>query len=370
MQTRQDTLLNILADEEALFALPLYQRAYAWQHSQCRELWRDIMLSAQDKQSHFAGMIICSSEEDSASANDAAFDVDRAPNTSPAARYIEIIDGQQRMTTTFLMVLAFAHYAQEHGITFYGAGSEYLIESFLTSPYGRKLTLCEDDRHDLFALLDGAPVPEDSRSRVLANYRFFRELMDEEGFDDELFWRGINSVYVILIQLDADDDPQEVFESFNSKGVSLGIADMLRNHLLVAESLPEQERLYSTYWERVQNAFGDDAGSKRLNACLRAWVTVRCKHARGHSDREMFAAFKEYSLTQLAGRTEQCLREMVNFTAMWAERYRYHATKAYVSYNWATLGATSLVSEELREKVHADENSWYWQHYMTVDSTK
>ncbi|MDO4502095.1 MAG: DUF262 domain-containing protein [Coriobacteriia bacterium] len=368
METRQGPLLDILGDESARFTLPDYQRPYSWDESQCMELWRDVLRSARQGQQHFAGMFICAdvNDQDAAEGN----------------RVLEIIDGQQRLTTTFLMVLAYSHYAQAHDLSFYGAGPGYLKDTFLTCAAGRKLTLSEEDRDVLFALLDGTPVdqvaadlqssgsPVAARSRVLANFRFFQEQMAAEDFDDEAFWRGLSGIYVIQIILGEGDDPQEIFESFNSKGVSLSIADMLRNHLLVAESLEEQERLYTNYWEHVQSAFGDDPGGKRLGACLHSWVTVRCKNARGHNDREMFAAFKVYAAEKLNGRTEQCLKEMVNFTSMWAERYRYHATKAYVSYNWATLGATTLVSEELRQKVKADKDSWYWQRYMNVDVTK
>lgn len=368
METRQGPLLDILGQENTLFALPDYQRPYSWGQVQCHELWRDVLQSAKEGQPHFAGMFICAdqSEEDAQQQD---------------ARVLEIIDGQQRLTTTFLMVLAYSRYAQEHDLSFYGAGPNYLMDAFLTCSAGRKLTLCEQDRDVLFALLDGQSAesvaaqlaasddPAAARSRVLANFSYFQELMAAEDFDDEAFWRGLGGVYVIQIVLDAGDDPQEIFESFNSKGVSLSIGDMLRNYLLVAESLEEQERLYSTYWENVQSAFGDDPGGKRLGACLRSWVTVRCKHARGHNEREMFAAFKTYAAEKLNGRTELCLKEIMNFTHMWAERYRYHATKGYVSYGWATLGDATLVSEELKNKVKADKNSWYWKRYMNVDIT-
>lgn len=378
METRQDPLLSILGEPSVRFTLPDYQRSYSWGQSQCLELWRDIMQSAREKRPHFAGMFICA---DTADAPQTQQEQDEAAG-DPAAcppRVLEIIDGQQRLTTTFLMLTAFSRYARERGLNFYGAGPDYVESTFLTCPNGQKLTLSQEDREVLLALLngksaqeaaEGLPAHRRDRNRVVQNFRLFQDLMAQDDFDDEAFWRGINEVFVIQIILGEGDDPQEIFESFNSKGVSLGIADMLRNHLLVAESLEEQERLYSTYWERVQSAFGDDPGGKRLGACLRSWVTVRCKNARGHNEREMFAAFKVYAAEKLEGRTELCLKEMVNFTSMWAERYRYHATKAYVSYNWATLGATTLVSDDLRQKVKANKDSWYWKHYMNVDVTK
>lgn len=380
METRQDPLLDILGDSSLRFTLPEYQRAYSWGQSQCLELWRDIMQSARERKPHFAGMFICAQADPALQApEESAATASSSASQGNTTVCLEIIDGQQRLTTTFLMLLAYSRFAQEHGLNFYGAGPDYVASTFLTCPHHPKLTLSQEDHQVLLGLLEGKdpqnvkaglPAHRQERNRVLANFSYFQELMARDDFDDEAFWRGISGIFVIQIVLGEGDDPQEIFESFNSKGVSLSIADMLRNHLLVAESAEEQERLYSTYWESVQSAFGDDPGGKRLGACLRSWVTVRCKNARGHNEREMFAAFKVYAAEKLNGRTELCLKEMVNFTSMWAERYRYHATKAYVSYSWATLGANTLVSDELRQKVKANKDSWYWQHYMNVDVTK
>ncbi|MDO4182836.1 MAG: DUF262 domain-containing protein [Coriobacteriia bacterium] len=364
MQTQQQALLDFLGNPDARLVLPAYQRGYSWDEYQCKELWRDVFNAARNDIAHFAGMIICA---------DAAAS---AYNEGETGKVLEIIDGQQRLTTCFLMLLSYAKYVKEHNISFYGAGADYLLDTYLRAEGGRKLTLSEEDQGVLFALVDGleeaavALGATEEESRVLANYRFFEQRMAEEGFDDELFWKGLQSVAVISILLDEHDDPQEIFESFNSKGVALALADMVRNYLLLAEEPSEQDRLYENYWERVQSAFGDDPGCKRLNSAIRAWLTIRCKEARSHNDREMFSIFKNYCEGELDGRTEELLQELVNFTQMWAERYRFHYSRRYLSYNWAVLGANTLIPDEVRNKVRADKDSFYWQHYMTVDITK
>ena len=358
MEARQESLLDLLGEQGVCYALPTYQRAYAWGEYQCLELWRDVLFAARNDKTHFAGMLICATPEKSA-----------AQQYAGSQRVLEVIDGQQRLTTLTLMLLAFARYAQEQGISIYGIGPELIVDSYLRPAEGRKLVLSRLDRDTLFALIDGEEPPAGSASRALANFRLFQEKMAEDGFDPELFWKGLRSVFVISIELGEGDNAQEIFESFNSKGVALTTADMMRNFLLMAENRSEQVRLYDTYWERIQSAFGDDPGSKRLNTSIRAWMCVRCKWARSHTDREMFSIFKAYCEEELPGTVEDLMQELVNFTQLWAERYRYHYTKAYMSYNWAVLGANTLVPQEVVDKVQVDRDSFYWKQYMVLDST-
>ena len=359
MEARQELLLDLLGEPEVRYALPAYQRAYAWGEYQCLELWRDIMFAALNGKSHFAGMLISSSDIEQTDEDEQA-----------GVRCLEVIDGQQRLTTISLALLAFAHYMDAEGMSFFGIDEAFIIRNFLKAKDAYKLTLSKADRDVLFAYVDGKEVPEGASSKVIDNLKLFEDKMAEPGFDAETFWRGLRSVFVISIELDADDDPQGIFESFNSKGVALTTADMMRNFLLMAESSREQTRLYEQYWERIQSAFGDDPGSKRLNTAIRSWMCVRCRWARAHTDREMFSIFKAYCEEELPGTIEDLLQELVNFSAMWAERYRYHYTKAFVSYNWAVLGPNTLVPQELVEKVKVDRNSDYWKRHMIIDSTK
>ena len=65
----------------------------------------------------------------------------------------------------------------------------------------------------------------------------------------------------------------DVFESFNSKGVPLVTADLVRNYLLIAENHREQKRLFEKYWEPITGVFGDDPGSIKLNnAITEGWL--------------------------------------------------------------------------------------------------
>ena len=71
------------------FIIPVYQRKYDWKQENCRQLWDDLRKTVRDKRdSHFFGSIVSSV----------------VPNGSEIE--FHIIDGQQRLTTVTLLLLA------------------------------------------------------------------------------------------------------------------------------------------------------------------------------------------------------------------------------------------------------------------------
>ena len=66
---------------------------------------------------------------------------------------------------------------------------------------------------------------------------------------------GIEKLICADIRLDTDDNAQEIFERINSTGIKLGLADLIRNYILMTDT--DQERLYEEYWLTVQNLLPD-----------------------------------------------------------------------------------------------------------------
>ena len=82
--------------------IPIYQRTYSWTEKQCEQLWDDILKAARDheNQSHFLGSIVY---------------VEESPGPiSNVSEYL-LIDGQQRLTTLSLLLLAFSRLLPEQG---------------------------------------------------------------------------------------------------------------------------------------------------------------------------------------------------------------------------------------------------------------
>lgn len=350
MKTTNHLLLDFLSQDNTRFVIPAYQRLYSWKVRQCHELWADLLRVAKTGEKHFLGTLLYTTET----------------NDSQGRTRLAIVDGQQRITTVTLLLVALAHYMNDtdtilDGVTATDIRNRYLIVSGSEIACG-KLVLSRNDRDTLLAITEGAPVPASASERVIENLNYFESLMKEDTFDAQALWLGISNLFVIEAKADVNDNAQLIFESLNSKGVPLTTADLVRNYLLIAQNHAEQTRLYDEYWAPIEGMFVPDPGSLRLDNAIQGWLSVRFRKVRAKGADEVYGIFKQYMEDEYSGTTDDLLRELRNFCLVWAENYRYHAVKKYKSaFNWAVNGPKTLVSE--REKKPAD-------HEKTAEATR
>lgn len=307
MRVEQKHMLEILSAPQTTYAIPKYQRKYSWREKQCRELWLDLMRAARSNTDHFAGMFLYNE------------DVDASGDSSQ--RRVSVVDGQQRITTVNLLVRALAEHQKTCGTLEDVPSAAELEERYVQS----------------FS-------PDEVNRNTIANLAFFRSQMDEESFDARALWEGLGHLMIIAVQLDPSEEPQPIFESLNSKGARLTIADMIRNYLLAAETHGEQTRLYDEYWTPIEGSFYPDPGSLRLDSMIKAWLTIRVRRARARTADDAYNAFKLYIEDDWTGGMEPILSELRSFAVIWAENYRYHAVKKFKSMKWAQNGAQTLTS--------------------------
>lgn len=333
MQTRNTALVDMLGIEGASYVVPSYQRAYAWEERQCEELWLDIVRAARSGDAHFVGTLLYALDD------------------GRENRRI-VVDGQQRLTTLTLLLVAFARHLERSGSAVAGMNARKLRARYLDAggadaEEGRpaKLALSRVDRDTLDAVVAESELPEQTSARIVANLAFFAKEMQRCELDDETLWRGIAALHVIEAAVDERDDAQLIFESLNSKGLPLTTADLVRNYLLISKSHAEQTRLYDEYWAPIEGMFVPDPGSLRLDNAIQGWLSVRFPRIRAKGTAEVYSVFKRYVEDEFEGTAESLLAELRNFSLVWAENYRYHAVKKYrSSFNWATNGAKTLVS--------------------------
>lgn len=350
MRVEKIALLDFIGQENVRFSIPLFQRPYSWDVLQCEELWCDIQRASTDQRTHFMGALMFK----------AGSTADEQP--SPHAE-LSIIDGQQRILTMMLLLSAFAHYLETHNVALFGMDSNALAQTYLKDKADWKIQPARIDRETFIEALEEEPVPCLKQARAMQNKGFFLEKMNAVDFDVLSFWHGLLSLSIVAVELSDTDNVQAIFESFNSKGVPLVTADLVRNYLLMAESSHEQRRLHEDFWQPIQGLFGDDPGSLRLNNAIRAWTAIRCKGARAKSDSETFSVFRRYCEYEYDGNTEDLLGELFNFCMVWAENFRYHAVKKYRSANWAKLGRKTLVSDRKRVEVSKETWDYYTKHF-------
>ena len=345
MRIRQQALLDLLGEPGVRFTIPRFQRSYSWGAGQCDELWRDILRAARAHRSHFVGTLIYCEDEGG----------------------LSVVDGQQRLTTVTLLLAALAKHLDETGEQLFGIDSVAISSTYLLDGGNPKLALSSADAPTLEAVVRGTGLPVRPSARIVENLANFEEKMRADGFDAMELLSGLQSLVVISAELDGRAQAPAVFESFNSKGVPLVTADLVRNLLLLAESHGEQARLHEKYWAPICGVFGDDPGSLKLNNAILGWLAVRLKAVRKFGDAQAYSIFKSYCEDEYEGSVDDLLEEMYAFCMVWAENYRYHAVKKYKTADWATLGHKTRVSGRPKVPMDNPESAEYYKKHFGVD---
>ena len=302
-------LIKFFDGSDKRFIIPLYQRNYDWKEENCEQLFHDLMkLHNSDRKSHFFGSIVSSIQ---------AGTEDRL-----------IIDGQQRITTVSLMLIAMVN-ARKGGLVEADDArlvekifKRYLVDEYQVDERKVKLKPIKKDMEAFDALLFKPRDQYVKESNVTRNYDFFLDKIIHCGLTlDELF-ETIKRLEVINIRLDEDDDPQLIFESLNSTGLDLSEADKIRNYLLMSLTPAEQDDLYTRFWNPIEENTKYDASS-----FVRDYLTMK-QGKIGRIDRIYFI-FKEYAERTGTGRAA-LLEDM------------HHYARIYSRIDNASIGADRL----------------------------
>ena len=265
MQANQTKLVTLL-DGKKQFIIPIYQRTYSWQIKQCQQLFDDILRvggRASDC-SHFIGSVVCFKPEDS---------------TVTSFPQWLVIDGQQRLATVSLLLLAITHFLKEHdqSINPEGESWEEIRDTYLINLHRKddtqfKLLLARKDKTTLIRLINGYEIEEEYSQRVMENYEFFKRKLSADNIQE--IYHGIRKLMIIDVTLErGKDNPQLIFESLNSTGLDLSQADLIRNYMLMSELPEKQESLYEQYWFPMEQSFGEKIGS--LAWFIRDYLTMK-----------------------------------------------------------------------------------------------
>src|SRR5438094_5322776 len=173
-----------------------------------------------------------------------------------------VIDGQQRMTTLALLLIALAKAVKDAPAS-RNMSHEEIYDSYLINKHGRdeqryKLLLTQSDKETLMALINDLDHAKSTlpTNRLLENYLYFENRIRQGTIDPYTLYTGISKLMIVEISLNKDhDNPQLIFESLNSTGMDLSQADLIRNYVLMGLDNEEQSRLYKTYWYPMEQSF-------------------------------------------------------------------------------------------------------------------
>lgn len=187
--------------------------------------------------------------------------------------------------------------------------------------YKIKLKQVETDWEAYKCLVLGRDVsPTLRNSAVFQNYQFFRKALEPLSDDEKkaLLEKGLMKFSIISVQLEPDrnpwENPQEIFESMNSLGKPLSLADLARNYLLMGKSTREQDELYKGFWLTLENRLPG-----KLSEFIRDWMQAdqhkSFKVATESNYKELYSAFKDITRVRSV---EQIFESFVAFSHPYA----------------------------------------------------
>lgn len=226
--------------------IPIYQRSYEWTLENCKVLYDDIMMIVNgNRKKHFIGSIV-------------------SVKTNDSLNVKQIIDGQQRILTVYLIYLAMYNLINS-GEVDSSINPEEINKKFLITEFPRGYTKyridpTEKDSHELNLLVDNEiDLNKKSHSNIIENYKFFYNELKNKNVQVDNLYRALENLVIISINLDQDQDenPQLIFECLNSTGLALKTSDKIRNFLLMKLDVDEQKNLYKKYWKKIEVTVGD-----------------------------------------------------------------------------------------------------------------
>lgn len=264
------------------FLIPVYQRYYSWDIEQCQRLWKDIVsMQKTGKQGHFVGSIVNIAEQ-----------------TMPTGvQKFMIIDGQQRITTLTLLLIALRDFAEMHPENT-DINSKRIDNMLLKNEYENgddryKLLLTESDRELLICLVERKPIQKGIASRIVSNYEYFKGQVESMEIQPAEIYESIGKLQIVNITLDRNvDDAQAIFESLNSTGKELSESDLIRNYVLMGLDNEEQSYVYEHFWRPMELLFDYERQDSVMDRFFRDYLTM--KTTRISKISRIYEEFKTY----------------------------------------------------------------------------
>ena len=303
----QQTIKELFTNKRADFLIPDYQRPYAWDISECQTLWDDIFLFAfpdddfskfdPEGDEYFLGPIVTFKNSDNK---------------------LEIIDGQQRLTTLMLLLRAF--------YSFFGNmkddNSKKTAEDiskciWKTDEFGtpdtNKLKIdsevtSDDDKHEFLSILKTGIVEDSQKSAYARNYRFFTEqintfLVQYPTYFAYLPNRLMNNCILLPIEAESQETALRIFSTLNDRGKPLSDTDIFKAQFYKYYKENDKKDEFIKRWKQLEEIsdkiFSSVSGSSMDELFTRYMYYERAKMKNKNTTTEALRKFYEkdgYSL--------------------------------------------------------------------------
>ena len=360
MDVKKPTVADILLNSDTTYVIPPYQRPYKWNAARWQTLIQDILKKVTSpEKSHWLGMFITTASED------------RNITRSYSHKYVDVIDGQQRLVTLRMWLQAVIDHANDNGIPLQGQEEIKFAE----------LICQEADKQELEIILNGQwrskwKTYKVNSTGLLHCYTYFRWVLwlgesallpwepdrlprkltsetdlalplelqwekeleqrlrrvqnDDDEIDfqfqssrstppncDALIRATLNHLSLVELVLEkaVDEEPAEIFEALNGMRLELAQFDHIKNYLFSGiSSVDKRKALYDNEWKHTELALSkskqtiDSADTFLYDFLISKGET---KFQKPFSKQRGAAHFSRYFATRSSGNHEEVARSEV-----------------------------------------------------------
>ena len=350
MKADAKKLLNefIASTQGVQYVIPVYQRNYTWRKKHVNKLIQDINdLLTGKTQSHFIGSIVYVITSE-------VFN----------QREWSIVDGQQRLTTIFLLLYAIRDILEKRGDTQKAKAlrSQYLENVNAEGDYKLRLKPLVNNDFEFKKIVDKDVDHLDKSSLIFQNYNLLFKQVETwlKDYSIEDIIKAVDKLYVVYIQLDKDDNAQQIFESINSTGETLKASDLIRNYILMNKIDQVQTKYFTNYWKVIENNLENDSG--KLEEFFRFYVTIKNYDLVNKND--LYEKFIELWNSEVINQTEEIvLNEIVAYSKCFNQLY----LKGTVSGAEKAISILKKIKSNMPAPLLMELLMWYNNELISVD---
>lgn len=318
----------LFSDKKVVFLIPDYQRPYAWGEKECQTLWEDLFAFSFPENANGE----CDPE---------IFNAEEEYYLGPIVTFknevgqLEVIDGQQRLTTLMLLLRAF--YSQ------FGKMSAPNIRKLKESieqciwkldeddevlPDALKISsevATDNDKDEFCEILKSGEVVPAHKSLYAKNFRFFQEKIDAYKRDYPEYFskfpkRIIENCILLPIEAESQDTALRIFSTLNDRGKPLSDADIFKAQFYKYFSSLGKKDAFIKEWksleERCENLFHPIIGTPMDDLFTRYMYYERAKQGIKSSTTEALRRFYEKNSYSLL-KNEETFKNLIDLANFW-----------------------------------------------------
>ena len=218
----------------AQYIVPRYQRQYVWNNTNWSELFNDIVFAVKNEPrewSHFLGAIVLTNKTEQSRRE--------GSGVHSGITEFEIVDGQQRLTTVYILLLCLYFRYLEFDDDQSKKRADYLYNTFITSLNQNAEPVIEienkDYEEDIKKIVQSVRdknFPDKGNFFYKAFEFFYNEIKKYSFAEVDLFQNKLLDINVVEIISEQDEEIYNIFEVLNARGKKLKQMELLKNHIM------------------------------------------------------------------------------------------------------------------------------------------